>query len=751
MVTLGSCRKSALASSGGFHRIKEATDRAFASMSDKMLVDIFEKQIIPLSRLLSLKSVDRSAMMEGKVASIHVFLYGVAGRRALALFAASSRYLENIIQPGATEDHRLAADSILAVLFKVIEVNSGAQINSPLVETVKKLSTCLHNFQSSDGKSFSRMSHRHLEKIEQRLGIASTIKEAAGVGSSTEKATFEVVRDLPGELSRDGPRHDNDHADIRRIKIMPTLEEIQASRNNYLPSFDPTEWHVEGIGGLLDRHFRLVRADTVGQLADAAKFQLEAIQDPHGVEMTKTTGTRTHVYKNLRFEDHGFDSRRGLEFVISFDQLPHLTNKSSMQRQQVWEDSKRLGPDALVCLLDAAGSATFLVVSVPMKLHAKSREASHNLDKLYTLYQDPRRAYAIVRFMEYNENIAKQVCEFFDSHRKRAVMSLVEFPGILVPAFLPTLKTLQDMSANHYLPFADIILQRQVAAVIPPPAYATAPDFAFDLRALTDGPADTLKLDGAGGMGDFDRAAFKANTSLDSGQVDALLDSLSRSMALVQGPPGTGKSYTGVGLIRVLLDNKAKGDLGPIICICYTNHALDQLLEHLVDSGVKQVIRIGSRSKSERLSNLNLRVVAQQYTRTKLEGAENYRIRTSIAEGGSDITEALDRLSKIETQKAVEDFLLPRFPEQHSQLFGMEDTEGFKEVDYHLDTRLPRWLSGQLYSSSGTSCRPMESLRECDLRMLSLNERRTLYLHWLSQIRNEIRAHYRPCSANTMT
>lgn len=82
-------------------------------------------------------------------------------------------------------------------------------------------------------------------------------------------------------------------------------------------------------------------------------------------------------------------------------------------------------------------------------------------------------------------------------------------------------------------------------------------------------------------------------------------------MALVQGPPGTGKSYTGVGLIRVLLDNKAKGDLGPIICICYTNHALDQLLEHLVDSGVKQVIRIGSRSKSERLSNLNLRVVAQ--------------------------------------------------------------------------------------------------------------------------------------------
>ena len=30
----------------------------------------------------------------------------------------------------------------------------------------------------------------------------------------------------PGHLSKDGPRHDNDHADIRKIRILPTTDEV---------------------------------------------------------------------------------------------------------------------------------------------------------------------------------------------------------------------------------------------------------------------------------------------------------------------------------------------------------------------------------------------------------------------------------------------------------------------------------------------------------------------------------------------
>jgi hypothetical protein len=35
-------------------------------------------------------------------------------------------------------------------------------------------------------------------------------------------------------------------------------------------------------------------------------------------------------------------------------------------------------------------------------------------------------------------------------------------------------------------------------------------------------------------------------------------------------------------IIKALLHNRKVADLGPIICVYYTNNALDQLLEHLV-------------------------------------------------------------------------------------------------------------------------------------------------------------------------
>ncbi|EHK26796.1 uncharacterized protein TRIVIDRAFT_217407 [Trichoderma virens Gv29-8] len=45
------------------------------------------------------------------------------------------------------------------------------------------------------------------------------------------------------------------------------------------------------------------------------------------------------------------------------------------------------------------------------------------------------------------------------------------------------------------------------------------------------------------------------------------------------------------------------------------------LLEHLLGDGIDQAIRIGPRSKSERLQDLNLRLIAQESDRTRSERA----------------------------------------------------------------------------------------------------------------------------------
>lgn len=86
----------------------------------------------------------------------------------------------------------------------------------------------------------------------------------------------------------------------------------------------------------------------------------------------------------------------------------------------------------------------------------------------------------------------------------------------------------------------------------------------------------------------FDIRELQENSTLDNAQAVALVNSLQRSIGLIQGPPGTGKSFTGVALIKVLLANIAnfKQRIGPIICVCYTNHALDQLLEDLVEQNI---------------------------------------------------------------------------------------------------------------------------------------------------------------------
>lgn len=52
---------------------------------------------------------------------------------------------------------------------------------------------------------------------------------------------------------------------------------------------------------------------------------------------------------------------------------------------------------------------------------------------------------------------------------------------------------------------------------------------------------------------------------------------------------GTGKTFMGELIARIILSNsRAK-----ILCVCYTNHALDQFLEGLVDNGIHGIARLG--------------------------------------------------------------------------------------------------------------------------------------------------------------
>ena len=92
----------------------------------------------------------------------------------------------------------------------------------------------------------------------------------------------------------------------------------------------------------------------------------------------------------------------------------------------------------------------------------------------------------------------------------------------------------------------------------------------------------------------------------DLSQTDAVLASLTREIALIQGPPGTGKIFTGVELLRLLIQNK----VGPIVLLAFTNHALDHILRAIHEGGLtRDMLRLGSRSKDEVVSQYSLEVL----------------------------------------------------------------------------------------------------------------------------------------------
>ena len=72
---------------------------------------------------------------------------------------------------------------------------------------------------------------------------------------------------------------------------------------------------------------------------------------------------------------------------------------------------------------------------------------------------------------------------------------------------------------------------------------------------------------------------------------------------MIQGPPGTGKSFVGVLLMEIFLLSTDE----TILIVTFTNHALDDILEDLLNRGITDLVRIGGRSRSNCLSEYNLR------------------------------------------------------------------------------------------------------------------------------------------------
>lgn len=65
---------------------------------------------------------------------------------------------------------------------------------------------------------------------------------------------------------------------------------------------------------------------------------------------------------------------------------------------------------------------------------------------------------------------------------------------------------------------------------------------------------------------------------------------------IVQGPPGTGKTRSLLAYIELMVKNKPLRPITPLLACTDTNAAVDNIVEGLVDRGIK-VVRLGQPAK----------------------------------------------------------------------------------------------------------------------------------------------------------
>lgn len=537
-----------LATDPGLQFVKNITDQNILNAVDtRSKINLWQSQVAPLFRLVTHPRAVDSNVLEQQVALIHRFILGGNASRAARLFG----FVVDLAQAwpestGGGDSLMNVLELSLALLFRLVDCNTTNIVNDIFHQLVEQFDVLLAvSSQASD--NFSKLqAMKYIDYLHRRLGVGKAISDAkAPQAALVLPEEFVLLQDLPGHLSRDGPRHDNDHADISKIRIMPTYQEITAPRSEYLPTIDSSQWHLKGISGRVDREFRLLREDTVGQLRDAVGDMLERLRNPgHQGHRLPRNNVRTSTYDDATIQDLKLNKDRGLELTLRCRQADPARKLGDRERRLWWDQCKRLQPGALACVLDVAGMIQFLVVAdstlrseqgIP-KIRppgpADAKDDGNGRRKL-TLSSDKDYLYVNMHLVSNSradfDRVLKWAREIGHAPNRR----LVEFPGILLPSFQYTLEALQELSRKPDLPFTDLIApdgqSPTEGLVVPPPLFARAPGFSYDLQCLAiDGRAFPVGLDTVPTAKEV-----SSRTGLDLTQSEALIYTLFRELSLM--------------------------------------------------------------------------------------------------------------------------------------------------------------------------------------------------------------------------
>ena len=370
-------------------------------------------------------------------------------------------------------------------------------------------------------------------------------------------------------INRSGKKPPND---FRDMPICPTNEEITSQERPFLRK-NILKGRYEDAEHYLDVQFRLLREDFLEPLREGIHEIAQNVPRKERNQLMK-------YYPGTRIVGKKF-TRSGITYQVQFDVSRFNTSRLA--------NSKRLMFGSFLCL-SKNNFETMLFATVCVR--------------------DPEelvKGKVDIRFVEEQDifGIENRTCEY----------QMVESPAYY-EAYYHVLKGLKELDETT-MPFKKYLVE--CSEDVDPPEYLKREDseepVCYDLSLALDVP-DVME---ASRVPVLHPGAWPsvATLPLNRSQLEALKTAVTTEFSVIQGPPGTGKTYVGAKIVRCLLENREAWDpesISPMLMVCYTNHALDQFLEKVLEFlPQEEVIRVGGRCKSSQLEACNLKLFTDEY------------------------------------------------------------------------------------------------------------------------------------------
>ncbi len=220
-------------------------------------IEVWRPQTRDFMRTITHPALVDCLSVDPFVGTLFKFLAGTNGNRAIRYFTRLCGQLQND-HSGTIRSQKEGAERIEEIILLMLAcLGQLFQRDRPIVlnDSLSGLLSLLKRIANTS--SISQNAVSRIEALGQAIESQAIPLDGRKAQLNNVTQISAAVLTFPQKMDLPGDRHDNDHKDISRISILPTLGRSSArSRNTFLPPiFSSRTSSIAPDSGILTRHF----------------------------------------------------------------------------------------------------------------------------------------------------------------------------------------------------------------------------------------------------------------------------------------------------------------------------------------------------------------------------------------------------------------------------------------------------------------------------------------------------------------